>query len=86
MVRNQHHPFRKPILDPPIRQLADLAPHTLIPGDIDARCRPPLRHGKDKEGHGLLGAGHVAVVGVPVEDVEGHANVLGDCYAGGEGF
>lgn len=83
MIRDQNYPLRKTILDPPVRELANLSAYTFISGDINSSCCPPMRHGEDEECHGFLGVSHVAVVRVAMDDVEGKANVLGCSDAGG---
>ena len=82
MIREYEYPFRKAILDPPVRQLANLSTHTLVPRNVDMGCSPPLRHEEDEERHGFFGGGHVAVVRLAMEHIEGHPNILGDRDSG----
>ena len=62
--------------------LGDLADDAAVAGDMDTGGRPPLRGGEDKERHSGFREGHVAVVAVPVEEVQWGANVLRYCEAG----
>lgn len=83
MVRNQHHPLRKPILNTPIRQLSNLPPNTLIPTNMNPRRRPPLRHRENEKRHSFLRIRHIAVVRVAVNDIERKADILGYSNTGG---
>lgn len=78
VIRDHDDALGKVKLDKPVGHLPDLPGDRLVSADAYRRGTPPLGHGDHEQGEGLLGEGHVGVVQLAVDEVEGRADQLGD--------
>lgn len=78
MVGDHDHALREVELDAAIGSLPDLIGDGGVTADADGGRAPPLGHGGDEQAEGLLCQGHVGIVQVLVDPVQGSTKELGD--------
>jgi hypothetical protein len=77
MIGDHDHALGEGKFHQTILRLSDLVGYRGIAADAYRGRTPPVGHGGDEQAEGLLGEGHVGIVELAVDPVEGCADKLG---------